>query len=194
MVHLLCGIHQHRLALALPCGALRKLHRITHGINTDLAAGFAFFVVDVSLGFFTQRPAQCQHVGLRHQHTQVGVGAHADGVATATHTTSTLLRRRVFTQPSLHHGQPQRVLAQTRRALQQPCVAALGQQGAKLAADPRRERGVVGLVHHARPAAVGGFSKPRWTQVAHTCCQTWSRVWAASMWAKRAGDAAARAA
>ena len=196
-VHLLGRVDQHGLAAPARAGALAELHGVAHGLDTDFLAGLALLVVDVGLGLLGQRPAQRHHLHLGHEHAQVGMGAHVDGVAAAAVAAGPLGRRRLA-QPGAHQRQRQRVLAQAGRPLQQPGVAALGQQARALPGDP----GGVGLgrlwqgLAHAAPACPPTMmaSQPRRTMTCVICCQTACRLALESMRAKRWGAAAARAA
>ena len=127
VVHALGRKNQDRLASPPRTGALRKLHRIAHGFNADFLAGLAFFIVNLALRLFTEWPAKAQHNGLRHQHAQVGMGAHIDRVAAAADATRALPGCCVA-QPGARHLQRQTVLPQPGRPGQQPRVAALRQQ------------------------------------------------------------------
>ena len=182
-VHLLCRVDQHHLAAPARAGALGKFDGIAHGVDADLAAGLALFVIDIGLGLFAQRPGQLQQGGFRHQHTQISMGAHRNRVAAAADTACTYRRGR-FTQPGLGQLQGQAVLAQTRWAVQQPGVALLGQQLADLGGNPGR-------------CCAGGFrlrhgNNPLLRTAANTSAQTCSCVWSALMRAKRALSAAQR--
>jgi hypothetical protein len=137
VVHALGREDQDRLAAPSGIGALRKLHRIAHGFDPDFFAGFAFFVVNVGLRLFRQRPAQFHHLGFGHQHGQIGMGAHRNRMAAGAIAASTLLTG-LFAKPGRGQCQGQLVLAQARWPLQKPGVAALSQQIAGLASDPRR--------------------------------------------------------
>lgn len=193
MVHLLGRVDQHGLAFAACRCALRKLHRIAHGFDADLSAGLALFVVDIGLGLFRQRPAQRHHLHLGHQHAQVGMGAYIDGVAAAAVAAGALLRW-CIAQPCADQLQPQGVLPQARRPLQQPRMAALGQQAGALCGDPGRQRH--GGFAHCGPPCVATMmaSQPLRTNTLVSCCHTRWRSCAASRRAKRWGAAAARSA
>jgi len=146
----------------------------------DELAGLALLVVDLFLRALIQRPAQLHRQGLGHEHTQVGMGAHVDGVATAAHAAGAL-RRRLFAQPGARQRQRQFVLAQAGRTGQQQRVAALRQQAGQLALQPGGERR--GLAHGWAP----GATQPRAAQAARTACHTASTGWSAGMRAKRPG-------
>ena len=90
------------------------------------------------------------------------------------------------------NGQAQFKLAQARRPLQQPGVAALRQQVFKLALQPRRQGR--GLRRGALLCLGGGGAHkiPRSTSAARTAAATASRGWSASMRAKRSGWPSAR--
>ena len=204
-VHALGRVDQQRLAAPASAGALGKLDGLAHGVHPDVAAGLAFFVVDVGLRLLGQGPAAREHFGLGHQHHQVGVGMHIDGVAAGALAARALRRgciraaagpsqggerplggqrttrsgeRGGITQPCAHQAQGQIELAQARRPLQQPGVAALGQQRLQLARDP----GGWGRAH----------TYPLVCTTACTACATAARGWSASMRAKRGASACAR--
>ncbi len=138
-VHLLGRVDQHRLAAPTATGALGEFHGITHGIHANFFAGLAFFIVDLGLGLLTQRPATLQHVDLGHQHTQIRMGMHINAVAAGAVAASALLRG-LLAQPRTHHGHAQLKLPHARRALQQPRMPALGQQGLALLRKPRGQQ------------------------------------------------------
>ena len=104
VVHLLGGINKYRLAPTASAGALGKFDRIAHGLDTDFPAGLARLVVNFGLCFFRQGPAQGQHVHFRHQHAQIGMRMHVDGVAASALTAGALGRWRL-TQPGAYQLQ-----------------------------------------------------------------------------------------
>ena len=137
VVHALCGVDQHGFATATAGGALGKLDRVAHGVDADFFAGFALFVVNVSLRLLGQRPAEFHHHGFGHQNAKVGVAANIDGVAAGAGVARAMLSWRIA-QPSANQLQSQLVLPQARRPLQQPSVAALFEQVLGLCGYPRR--------------------------------------------------------
>ena len=90
VVHAFGWKNQDRFAFSACIGALRKLDGIAHGFNSNFFAGFTRFIVNFSLGFFIQRPAQRQQNGFWHEHKQIGMGMNAQGVTTAALTARTL--------------------------------------------------------------------------------------------------------
>ena len=135
MVHALSGVHQHHFAATSGAGSLTELNGVAHGLSLNLLAGLALGAIQFGLDLLAQRPGQCQHQGLGHQNTQVGVGAYRHSMATATLATSALPAG-PLTQPGAGQGQGQVILTQTRRSSQKPGVPALGEQLAGLCRYP----------------------------------------------------------
>ena len=79
---------------------MAKVQHLAHGVHPNLSAGLALFVVDLFIGFFTQRPPSDQRFGLGHQYPEVCMDPNTNTVATGALATSTL-RRRGLTQPAL---------------------------------------------------------------------------------------------
>ena len=127
VIHAFRWVNQDGLATPTPTRTLRKLHRITHGLDPDFPARLALLVIDLGLGLLGERPAQFQHQRLRHQHTQVGMGSNLDRMATLA-LSAGALRATVFTQPGAHQLEAKPVLPHARRAVQQKGVAALLEQ------------------------------------------------------------------
>src|SRR5512133_274563 len=107
------------------------------------------------------------------------MGAHLDRMAAAAGAASALLCG-TLTQPGADQRQAQTVLAEPGRANQQPGVAVLRQQRLALRGNPGRH---IGEAHASQPLAC---------TACNTSCQTASRVWWASMRAKRWGQAVIR--
>ena len=125
MVHVLCRKHQNHLAVASRAGALGELNGLLHVVHADFFAGLALFVIQVRLAFFVQWPAQLQHGQLRHQNTQVCMGAHLNGVATRAGAACQALMGGLA-EPSGRQCQRKVVLPKTCRAMKQPRMARAG--------------------------------------------------------------------
>ena len=194
VVHAFGRVDQDRLATVTAAGALGKLHRIAHALDADLLARLALLVVQLLLRLFAQRPVQLVQLGFRHQHEQVGMRAHLHAVAALAVTTGAAIGLRLLAQPGSHQAQSDGVLAQARRPLQQPGMAALLQQVQHLLLQPGRQRAVLWRGDKGRRSrlACTHASQPFSRTACSTCCQTASGVRAASIRAKRSGASLAR--
>ncbi|OIQ75293.1 hypothetical protein GALL_430430 [mine drainage metagenome] len=134
-IHAFGRKNQDGFAAATGAGALRKLNRLAHGFNTDFLADLALGAINFILRLFTQWPTLVMQHGLRHQYTQIRMGANIDGM-TARAAATGPCRQGCITQPGARQRQCQFILTQTRRSAQQPGMAALRQQTLRLRRHP----------------------------------------------------------
>ena len=178
MVHTLGRVNQHHFAASPGAAALAELDGLAQRLGLDFFAGLAFGTLQIGLRTLRQGPAKSQHYRLGHQHTQVGMGAHVQRVATLA-VAAGAVGAGLITQPSRRQTQRQFILAQPGWPSQKPGMAALRQQLRGLSPDPGRRRGAQ-------------VSHPRCCTARRSACQTCSRGRLASILVKRAGSAAWR--
>ena len=101
------------------------------------------------------------HAGFRHQHLQVRMGSHADGVAAFASAAGSAVLLGMVAQPGLHQSQAQVILAEAGRPLQQPGMAALLQECHGLLPQPGSQRTVaLHLCFGGRTACTAHASQP----------------------------------
>ena len=90
MVHALSWKNQDSFAAPAGIGSLRKFNGVSHGIDANFFAWFSAFIVNFRLSLFTEWPSQLQQNSFWHEHKQVSMRVHAEGMTTAALTARTL--------------------------------------------------------------------------------------------------------